>query len=196
MKQVLFVCVAIAMGVAFTNTAGAQQKIGYFDEQLVLQLFPGIGKVDTLMNSFQNDSLRAEYMYRLGDYQHRDSAYRKDSATMSPKARELAEQDLSRAFSILQGWSQYSQQQYDGKLQSLLLPYRQKIYEALKQVVAEQKYTYVLNESALATNYIQPPILDNLAIRVAMKLKLPLTKEIEDAWKAASGAAGGAAPKK
>ncbi len=35
---------------------------------------------------------------------------------------------------------------------------------------------------------MQPNILDNLTIRVAMKLNLPLPQEIMDAWKQAGGA--------
>jgi hypothetical protein len=34
---------------------------------------------------------------------------------------------------------------------------------------------------------MQPNILDNLTIRVAMKLNLPLPQEIMDAWKQAGG---------
>ena len=35
--------------------------------------------------------------------------------------------------------------------------------------------------------YVRPNLLDNITIRAAQKLKLPLPKEIEDAWKAATG---------
>ena len=37
--------------------------------------------------------------------------------------------------------------------------------------------------------YAQPSIADNLTIRVAMKLKLALPKEVEEAFKAATGGA-------
>jgi len=196
MKKLLFVCVAVAACILFTNTTKAQAvKIGYFDEQLTLSLFPGIGKVDTLLSSFQNDSLRLEYEARVYEFNRADSIYKKDSAAMPAKARELAQKDLVQKRYLLINWQQYSQQLYEQKMEQLLNPYRQKIYDALRAVVAEQKYTLVLNQSALAAQYVQPPLLDNLSIRTAMKLKLPLTKEIEDAWKVASGA-GAAAPAK
>ena len=44
MKRFLFVCVAIAAVTLFSNSASAQVKIGYFDEQAALSLFPGIAK--------------------------------------------------------------------------------------------------------------------------------------------------------
>ncbi|MEN9684258.1 MAG: hypothetical protein RLZZ28_44 [Bacteroidota bacterium] len=193
MKKLLFVCVAFAASLLFTQQSSAQAtKIGYFDEQLTLSLFPGIGKVDTLMNSYQNDSLRAEYEYRVYEFQRADSIFKKDSATMPVKARELATRDLNQKRYTLVNWQQIGQQMYEAKMEQLLNPYKQRMFDALKQVVAEQKYTYVLTAQALSP-YAQPPLLDNLSIRVAMKLKLPLTKEIEDAWKVASGA-GSAAP--
>jgi len=194
MKKLLFVCVAVAACILFTNTTKAQAvKIGYFDEQLALSLFPGIGKVDTLLTSFQNDSLRLEYEARVYEFNRADSIYKKDSAAMPAKARELAQKDLVQKRYLLINWQQYSQQLYEQKMEQLLNPYKQRMVDALRAVVAEQKYTLVLNVQALY-QYVQPPLLDNLSIRVAMKLKLPLTKEIEDAWKAASGA--NAAPAK
>ncbi|MEK7199556.1 MAG: OmpH family outer membrane protein [Bacteroidota bacterium] len=194
MKKLLFVCVAFAASFLFSNNTNAQQKMGYFDEQLTLSLFPGIQKIDTLLNSFQNDSLRVEYEYRVGDFTRRDSIFKKDSATMPVKARELATRELNQLKYNLINWQTYAQQMIEAKTEQLLMPYKQKMFEALKLVIAEQKYTYVLTAQALSP-YAQPPLLDNLSIRVAMKLKLPLTKEIEDAWKVASGSAGSASKK-
>ncbi len=198
MKKLLFVCLAVAASLLFTKTTNAQGlKIGYFDEQFTLQFFPGIQKIDTLMYSYQNDSIGVEYQYRVADYQRKDSIFRKDSLTMPAKARELALKELNTMRSTLVNWQSISQQMAEAKMEQLLAPYKQRMFDALKVIVAEQKYTYVLNAAALS-QYVQPPLLDNLSIRVAMKLKLPLTKEIEDAWKAASGAgsAPAGAPKK
>jgi Skp family chaperone for outer membrane proteins len=196
MKKLLFVCVALTASLLFTKDTHAQAtKVGYFDEESVLASFPGIGKIDTLIAVYTNDSLGAEYNYRVMEYQRADSIFKKDSATMPAKARELALRDLNQKRYTLVNWQQLAGQMRDSKLDQLLLPYRQRMVEALKQVVAEQKYTLVLNASAISA-YVQPPLLDNLSIRVAMKLKLPLSKEVEDAWKAASGGAPAAAPKK
>ena len=193
MKKLLFVCVALAATVLFTKNASAQQqKIGYFDEQKALLFFPGIGRVDTLLTSYQRDSLGGEYEYRVYEYQRADSSYRKDSASMPVKAREIALRDLNTKRSVLANWQTTAQQMYEAKMDQLLLPFKQKIFDALKLVVAEQHYTYVLNQQALMSQYVQPPLLDDLAVRVAMKLKLPIPKDLEDAWRAASG--GGAAP--
>ena len=196
MKKFLFVCVAFAAFLLFSNNTSAQQtKIGYFDEQQTLSLFPGIGKIDSLMASYQNDSLRVEYEYRISDFSRRDSIFKKDSATMPAKARELAVRELNQLKYNLINWQTYAQQMGEAKLEQLLSPYKQRMYEAIKAIVAEQKYTLLLNASSLSP-YAQPPLLDNVSIRVAMKLKLPLPKEIEDAWRTASGGGPSAPAKK
>lgn len=195
MKKLLFVCVAVAASFLFTSTTTNAQalKIGYFDDQELIRLFPGVGKVDTLMQSYQADSLGVEYNYTYGDYMRRDSIFKKDSAAMPAKAREMAIGELNKLKYKLMNWQQYAEQAAQYKLESLLYPYKKRIFDALQEVIKEQKYTYVLNAQALAINYAQPPLLDNLTIRVAMKLKLPLGKEVEDAWRAATGG-GAAAP--
>ena len=188
MKKILFVCVAFAVALLFTNSASAQNtKIGYFNEQSVLGLFPGINKVDTLFQSYRIDSLQEEYKYSVGDFQRRDSIFKKDSATMPAKAREIATRELLQLRYKLVNWQQYQEEMERNKYDQLLNPFRVKISEAINAIVAEQKYTHVLKEESFLAQYVTPPLLDNITIRVAIKLKLPLPKEIEDAWKAAGG---------
>ncbi len=193
MKKLLLVCVTVAASLLFSNNAQSQVKIGYFDEQTLLSLFPGINKVDTLMNSYVRDSLNVEYAYSVKEYQRRDSIFKKDSASMPAKAREMAVDELNQFYYKIANWQQYSQEMQQDKMDRLLLPYRQQMVAALQQVVAENKYTLVLKAEAISP-YIDPSlsILDNLTIRTALKLKLELPKEWTDAWKAAGGTIPGA----
>lgn len=194
MKKLLLVCVTVAASLLFSNNAQSQVKIGYFDEQTLLSLFPGINKVDTLMNSYVRDSLNVEYAYSVKEYQRRDSIFKKDSLTMPAKAREMAVEELNQFYYKIANWQQYSQEMQQDKMDRLLLPYRQQMVAALQQVVAENKYTLVLKAEAISP-YIDPSlsILDNLTIRTAIKLKLELPKEWTDAWKAAGGTIPGSA---
>jgi Skp family chaperone for outer membrane proteins len=190
MKKVLFAAILL-VACSFGISANAQTKIGYFDDQSVIALFPGIQeKLDTVLNSYAKDSLQDEYNYTLKDYQVKDSIYRRDSVDLSkrPKALQMATDDLNRLKYKLINWQQYQQQMMEQKQEGLLLPYRQKIAQALSEVVAEQKYNLVLKADALSP-YAQPSIADNLTIRVALRLKLPVPKDIEDAFKAATGGA-------
>jgi Skp family chaperone for outer membrane proteins len=191
MKKGFLFAAIILVAASFTNSASAQVKIGYFDDQSVIALFPGIQeKLDTVLQSYAKDTLQDEYNYTLKSYQVKDSIYRKDSLelTKRPKALQLSTDELNQLKYKLINWQQYQQEMMQQKQESLLLPYRQKIAAALSEVVAENKYTMVLKAESLSP-YAQPSIADNLTIRVAMKLKLALPKEVEEAFKAATGGA-------
>ena len=50
MKKLLLVCVTVA-SLLFSNNAQSQVKIGHFDEQSLLSLFPGLEQtMDSVMN--------------------------------------------------------------------------------------------------------------------------------------------------
>ncbi|MEI7588389.1 MAG: OmpH family outer membrane protein [Chitinophagia bacterium] len=192
MKKGFLFAAILLVAISFTNRASAQTKIGYFDDQSVIALFPGIQeKLDTVLKSYAQDTLQEEYNYTLKDYQVKDSIYKRDSASLSkrPKALEMATADLNKLKYKLINWQQYQQQSMQQKEETLLLPYRQKVAAALSEVVAENKYTLVLKAESLSP-YAQPSIADNLTIRVAIKLKLNLPKEVLEAFKTATG--GGA----
>ena len=191
MKKGFLFAAILLVALSFTNSASAQTKIGYFDDQSVIALFPGIQeKLDTILKSYAQDTLQEEYNYTLKDYQVKDSIFKRDSASLSkrPKALEMATTDMNKLKYKLINWQQYQQQAMQQKEEGLLLPYRQKVAAALSEVVAENKYTLVLKADALSP-YAQPSIADNLTIRVALKLKLTLPKEVVDAFKAATGGA-------
>ena len=193
MKKGFLVAVILFIAASFTTSATAQTKIGYFDDQSVIALFPGIQeKLDTVLKSYAQDTLQEEYNYTLKDYQIKDSIFRRDSAELSKKAKayEMATSDLNKLKYKLINWQQYQQSMMQQKEEALLLPYRQKVAAALSEVVAENKYSLVLKAESLSP-YAQPSIADNLTIRVAIKLKLTLPKEVLEAFKAATG---GAAP--
>jgi hypothetical protein len=191
MKKGFLLAVILLIAASFTTSATAQTKIGYFDDQSVIALFPGIQeKLDTVLRSYAQDSLQEEYNYTLKDYQIKDSIFKRDSAELSKKAKayEMATTDLNKLKYKLINWQQYQQSMMQQKEEGLLLPYRQKVAAALSEVVAENKYTLVLKAESLSP-YAQPSIADNLTIRVAIKLKLALPKDVEDAFKAATGGA-------
>lgn len=114
---------------------------------------------------------------------------------MPAKARELAISDLNRLYYKIANWQQYAQEMQQEKMDRMLYPYRQQMALALQQVVAENKYTMVIKSEALST-YFEPNMLDNLTIRVAMKLKFELPQNVLDAWKAAGGTVPSAATNK
>jgi Skp family chaperone for outer membrane proteins len=180
MKKVFVLCVAFALSLTFISNASAQQgKIGIFDEQTVLSLFPGIQqKLDTLMGKFVNDTLKPDYDYTYSQFLVKDSTFKKDSGKLTPQVRKVMLDDINNLKSKIVNWQQYQNQAMEQKQQEILAPYTQKVYDALVKIIQEQKYTYVMKADAFV---IPPPIADNLSLKVAIALKLPLPKEAQDA---------------
>jgi Skp family chaperone for outer membrane proteins len=188
MKKLLFACMLLTMSLLFSNTAGAQTKIGYFSEDKTLKLFPGIKEVDSLLEIFRLDSIGGEFERRSARYKTLDSLNKKDCKTaIAGKSCEEVVKELSQQQTILQNWLEISQRMIGSKEAGLLYPYRKKMYDALQDVVAEGQYTLVLDTKSLSA-FFTPPLLDNLMIRVALKLQLPLTGGTMAAWKAAEAA--------
>ncbi|OIR05019.1 outer membrane protein (OmpH-like) [mine drainage metagenome] len=181
MKKILVVCVALTIGLVFSNSTKAQQlKIGVFDEESVLGLFPDIQKVQTALDQYAQDSLKGEYDYTLSEFKRLDSTFKKDSATLAPSVKSLMQKDIATNYSKIVNWQQYQQQMLQAKQNQLLEPYLKKVYAAFQEVVAEQKYTWVLKKDACV---IPGGLADNISIKVAQKLKLPLPQEVMDELK-------------
>ncbi len=181
MKKILVVCVALTISLVFSNSTKAQQlKIGVFDEESVLGLFPDIQKVQTALDQYQQDSLRGEYEYTVSEFKRLDSTFKKDSATMAPSVKALMQRDITANYSKIANWQQYSQKMLGDKQNQLLQPYLEKVYAAFQEIVAEQKYTWVLKKDACI---IPGGLGDNISIKVAQKLKLPLPQQVIDELK-------------
>ena len=190
MKKVLLV-ITFALVASIANNLQAQQiKIGVFDEETLVQLMPGRAKIDSLLQIYYRDSLSVERDYDLTQYQRKDSAFKKDSATMPAKARELAKKEINELGYKLVNWSQYEQQMYQNKQAELFAPTLQKAYDILRDIIATEKYTHVFKSDAFVA---PPPLNDNLIIKVAQRMKWPLPKEVEDALKAQNAPAQPAA---
>jgi Skp family chaperone for outer membrane proteins len=199
MKKGFLFAAILFVTATFTNSVSAQApvKIGIFDEQFMIQLHPDVRLLDSLLQSFEKDSLQSEYIYTVKAYQRADSNYKKDSLeyarTKNTKALELATTDLRNLQYKLYNWQQYTQSSLQQKYDILLLPFRQKVANALSEIIRDEKYTWVLNPTALPQQYFTPSIADNLSIKVALKMQLALPKEYEQAYKAAIGGTSKAA---
>jgi len=157
-----------------------QIKIGVFDEESVLGLFPDIQKVQSALDQYAQDSLKGEYEYTVSEFKRLDSTFKKDSATLAPSVKSLMQKDIATNYSKIANWQQYQQQMLQAKQNQLLEPYLKKVYAAFQEIVAEQKYTWVLKKDACV---IPGGLADNISIKVAQKLKLPLPQELIDELK-------------
>ena len=196
MKKVLLTSIAFVAVFMFSTSIHAQIKIGSFDEESVLGLMPGIQKVDTILQQYVEDSLKTEYEYELSEYKRKDSMLKDSTKPVSGSLKVILQKEISASLYKIQNWQQYQNQKVQQKQEELLVPYRQKVYDALREIIADQKYTYVFKSEVF---FAPIPIQDNLSVKVAQKLKLKLPAEVEQLLKDQTGGVpvrSGAAPVK
>ena len=152
-----------------SGTVHAQGKFGYIRVDEAVSLMPELKKIDTLLTSFQNDSLPRTYNYLLAQYQYYDSISN-DSTHQTAVVRQQASRQRTDYLGELQNWQTSAQQLIEAKQNALLQPVYDKVLKAIDDVAKEKGYTYVFNRESLL---VGPPA-DNLLPMVAEKLKVKL----------------------
>jgi outer membrane protein len=165
--------------VAFTFlSASAQNKIGFISQEDLINSMPEADKVNAALQDYQASLVQQGQDYN-SELQEKDSIFIRDSAKLSPAAKELRRNDLIALYQKVQGWQQTMQQMINDKEQALLVPIRQKAMQAIRDVAKENGYAYVFEQQAV----IISPQGDDL---------LPLVKKklgIKDVPKAPAGGA-------
>jgi len=160
MKKLIAVVVFGIAILGLTNSAFSQNKIGYISTEELIGAMPEAEKATGQLQDYQaalqqqgNDLGR-----ELGE---KDTAFTRDSAKLSPAAKELKRNDLIALYQKYQGWQQIMQQKLQEKQQELLVPIRNKAIENIKAVAKENGYTYILDQNSVI---VGPPGDDVLAL--------------------------------
>ncbi len=161
---------------ADANNVAAQTRFGYFDQDYVISLMPGIGRIDTLLAVYEQDSLGQQYQALVKEYCLYDSLLKVRECGFGRKESEIKKENekIFRTAYILQNWMQYSRQAMQAKQKELIQPFYDKVIVAYQDVIDEGKYTYVFKRGAL----LYAPQSDNLMITVIKKLGIKVTDEI------------------
>jgi outer membrane protein len=169
-KIKLFLLAAIVV-VAAGSVNAQGQKTGYISVEQMVYLMPELGKIDTLLQKFQADSLNTEFASLIQDYQYRDSMLTKtDTTKMPPAVKREHRQQLEQIAYQVQNWQQLSQNYMQSKQQELMAPVYQKVMDAVRAVAKDNGYAFVYNQEALL---VAPPA-DNLLPLVAKRLNVKL----------------------
>ena len=130
---------------------------------------PETGKLDTLLQRYQADSLNPQFAYMVSEYNRKDSMIStKDSVKYQATVRNQVRQELEGLAYQIQNWQGIVQNAMQSKQNELLEPIYRKAMNALNAAAKENGYAYVLNREALL---VVPPA-DDLLPLVAKKLNL------------------------
>ena len=173
MKKLFAVVVFVVSILGLTNTAFSQIKIGYISTEELIGVMPEAEKATTQLQEYQA-ALQQQGNDYLAEFQEKDSLFGKDSAKLSPAAKELRRTGLIELYQKVQGWNQVMQQKLQEKQQELLIPIKNKALETIKVVAKESGYTYVLDQNSVI---VGPPGDDILAlVKKKLNIKEPLPK--------------------
>ncbi len=181
MKKVLFVVMAFA-GLLFAgNSVQAQAvKVGVFDIDIMLQAMPGYRAVDSLLQIYEQDSLRGEYDFAMREYNRLDSTYKSDSTAKAPASvLNYVKQQRNEIATTIIYWQQISQRKTEGKRQELAGPLYERIIPAYQKVIKENNYLVVLKPDAI--EFIGSSKVENLFEKVAKELRITLPEGLRSA---------------
>lgn len=174
MKKLIAAVVFAISILGLTNTAFSQNKIGYISTDELIGVMPEAEKATGQLQDYQA-ALQQQGNDYMTELQEKDSLFGKDSAKLSPAAKELRRTGLIELYQKVQGWREVVQQKLQEKQQELLVPIRTKALETIKIVAKENGYTYILDQNSVI---VGPPGEDILAL-VKKKLNIkegPATK--------------------
>lgn len=195
MKKVLFVVLAFAGMLLAGNDVKAQvQKVGVFDLDVMVQAMPGYRGVDSLLQIYQQDSLKGEYDFAMREYNRLDSTYKSDSAKKAPASvLNYVKQQRNEIATTIIYWQQISQQKTEGKRQELAGPIYERIIPAYQKILRENSYLVVLKPDAI--EFLGSSKIDNIFEKVFKELKLPVPEGLRSAGAQQEAPSGASAQK-
>jgi outer membrane protein len=171
MKKVISVFSMALVFLAIANSSVAQNKIGHISPDQVVGLMPERGKIDTLLQRFQNDSLNSTLTSLVAEYGYKDSLLNKTDTTKMPASvKDQIRGELQNLAYQVQNWQAISEQVMQNKRGQLYQPIYKKVSDAINAVAKEKGYAYIITSEALI---VAPPADDILPL-VAQKLGIKL----------------------
>ena len=177
MKKIVMVLIAISSICLANNNAAAQGalKIGVFDVDIMVQAMPGYRAVDSMLNIYEQDSLRGEYEFAVKEYNRLDSTYKSDSAAKKASSVLNYQKDQrSQIATTIIYWQQISQQKTEQKRQQLAGSLYEKVLTSYSKVLSANNYLVILKPGAFEMG----SKVENIFEKVAKELKINLPDQL------------------
>ncbi|MBD0333624.1 MAG: OmpH family outer membrane protein, partial [Chitinophagaceae bacterium] len=135
MKKIkLLLTASILIGVSNVNA----QKFGYIRVDDVVYLMPEIGRIDTLLQKYQRDSINTEFTRLVQDYNYRDSILTKTDTTKIPvSVKKQHRQEMENVAYQIQNWQAITENAIQAKQRELLEPVYRRVITTIQNVAKE-----------------------------------------------------------
>ncbi len=124
------------------------QKIGFLNTNDLLVQLPEVKRADSVLAKYRDD-MQKVYAGYVMEYQQKLADYQNNSAAWSEVQREAAEEDLGKLQLRISEYEKQSADKLDAKKSELYDPILDKVKSVIKQVGEENKFTAVIDGSAL-----------------------------------------------
>lgn len=131
----------------FAGSVSAQ-KIGFLNTNDLLVQLPEVKHADSVLAKYRDD-MQKVYAGYVMEYQQKLADYQNNSESWSEVQREAAEEDLGKLQLRISDYEKQSADKLDGKKSELYDPILDKVKSVIKQVGEENKFTAVIDGSAL-----------------------------------------------
>ncbi|MGY6559351.1 MAG: OmpH family outer membrane protein [Nitritalea sp.] len=147
MKMKVVLAAALMLFAGFVAQAQSDLKIGYTNVELIMDLMPEMEQIGADLQDYQQQ-LQTNIQTKAQSFQRKVQSYQQAAQTMTDDARAQREQELQKEQQELQKFEQDAQVSYQRKLQELLEPVQNKVFNAINAVAAENNYTHIFSEAA------------------------------------------------
>lgn len=167
MKKYLLLLAVLSTGLF----GQAQSKVGIIDADYILGQLPEIATVEEGLKTY-NTELQEELQTTIKKYEDLVADYQATSETMTEEDRNTKESEIISLENDIKNFRQKASVLIQMRRNELTQPLYEKIDEAMKEVINEQKYTQIINASANALAYADPAyditdaVLEKLGITV------------------------------
>ena len=150
----------------------AQTKVGTIDADFILQQMPEMAKVQEGIKEY-NTQLQGDLDSTITKYENLVAAYQTNSATFTEEEKKSKETEIIGLENEIKNFRQKASVLMQMKNNELTQPLYGKIDKAMREVIAEQGYTQILNSSAngLAYSAEQYDITDAVMKKMGITVK-------------------------
>jgi len=133
----------------------AQTKVGTIDAEYILGNMPEMQSVEQGMQTY-SANLQAQMQGNVKKYDSLIDAYKTNNATFTEEQLKTKQEEIIGIENDLQTFKQKATLMMQMKRNELTQPLYEKIDVAMKEIIAAQKYTQILNTSTNGLAYADP----------------------------------------
>lgn len=158
---------------AFTFINGhSQTKVGIIDADYILAQMPEIKTVDDGLKTY-NTELQGELENTIKKYEDLYKDYQATNTTLTEDERKAKENEIIGLENDIQNYRQKASVLMQLRRNELTKPLYEKIDAAMREVIAEEKYTQIINANANSLAYADPAFDITDAVLVKMGITVP-----------------------